>query len=173
MSPYVSPDPYDQQRESDFCAEVQAINDDQASNVVQLPILEDKANKPWRFLTNNPKNFKLAFKIYHSTTSAHKEDLLISSTIALLDKLKQGLGPARESLIRDFTIPILQKNNLNFIGTVTFYMLVVTPYPHPDPKQRIAKKFLLPGSKCLPTIGHRGILEPSFRFTKAKQLIRV
>lgn len=159
LSPFVWPDPYNPQREADFCVEVQAINGDQARNIIQLPILEDKANKPWRFLTKNPKDFKLAFNVYHSETAAHKGNSLIGSAVALLDSLKQGLGPTRESLIRNFTIPVLHKDTLDLIGTITFYFLIVTPFLHPDPKQVIKQELSFPGSNGLPIIGHRGILE--------------
>ena len=161
LSPYVWPDPYNPQREADFYVEVRAINGSQAKHVVHLPILEDMANKPWRFVTNNAKEVKLAFNIYHSNTSAHKGNPLIGSATALLDSLKQGLGPARESLIRNFTIPILHKDTLDFIGTVTFYFLIMTPFPHPEPKQMIKQKVSFPSSNGLPVIGHRGILEAS------------
>ena len=159
MSPYVWPDPYDTQREADFCVEVRA------TDVVQLPILEDMANRPWRFVTNNVKDFKLAFNVYHSKMSAHKGNSLIGSAIALLNSLKQRLGPARESLIRNFTIPILHKDTLNLIGTVTFYFLIMTPIPHPNPKQVIKQELSFPRSDGLPIIGHRGILESLFGTT--------
>lgn len=165
MAPYVWPDPYNPQREADFCVEVRAINGDQSRNVVQLPILEDRANKPWLFLTNDAKVFKLAFNIHHSATSAHNGNSLIGSAVALLDSLKQGLGPARESLIRNFTIPVLHKDTLDLIGTVTFYFLVMTPFPHPDPKQVIEQKLSFSGGDEFPIIGHRGILKSSFWLT--------
>lgn len=162
MSPYVWPDPYDLQREADFYVEIRAINECQAISVIQLPILEDMANKPWRFVTNNPKDFKLAFNVYHSKTSAHKEDPLIGSAIALLDSLKQGFGPARESLIRNFTIPVLRKDTLDLVGTVTFYFLIMNPFPHPDPRQAIRQELSFPSSNGFPIIGHRGISESLF-----------
>lgn len=165
MSSYVWPDLYDPQCEADFYIEVRAIDEGQARYVVQLPILEDRANKPCHFVTNNAKNFKLAFNVYHSKTSAHKGDPLIGSAIALLDSLKQGLGHARESLVRNFTIPILRKDTLDFIGTVTFYFLIMTPFPHPDPRQVIKQELPFPTSKGLPIIGHRGILESSLTLT--------
>ena len=157
MSPYVWPEPYDPQGEADFYLEVRAIGGNQATNFVQLPILEDMASKPWRFVTDNAKDFKLAFNIYHSKTSAHKENELVGSAVALLDSLKQGLGPARESLIINFTIPILHKDTLDFIGTITFYFLLMTPFLHPDPKKAIEQELLFSYRTGLPIIGHRGI----------------
>ncbi|KAL9024013.1 MAG: hypothetical protein Q9196_006825 [Gyalolechia fulgens] len=157
LGPYVKPDPYTPQREADYTVEVRAINGDQTRHLVQLPVLEDRANKPWRFVTKDPEDFKLAFTIYHSTTSAQKGDSPIGSAVALLRSLKHGFGPARESLSRNFTIPILHKDNLEFIGTITFYCLIVTPFPHPDPRKVIQRELPCLGEDGLPIIGHRGM----------------
>lgn len=57
--------------------------------------------------------------------------------------------------IRHFTIPILQKDTLEFLGTVTFYFVVSTPFPHPCPMPGVDQKF--GGYENNPTIiGHRG-----------------
>lgn len=166
MTSNVWPDAYDPQREADYQVKIRAVNGDRASHVTQLPILEDMANKPYRFVTNNAKDFKLAFDIYHSKTSGHTGDSFIGSAVALLDSLKQGLGSARESLIRNFTIPILHKESLEFIGTVTFYFLIMTPFPHPDPKRVIQQKQSFPSPDGPPIIGHRGELESHLRVEK-------
>lgn len=156
LSPYVSPDAYNPQREAYFQVEIRAINGDQSSHVIQLPILEDMANKPWRFLTEDAKTFKLAFNIFDANATGHKGGSLIGSAVALLENLKQGLGPKRESLIRDFTIPILQKDTLNFIGTVTFYFLVITPFPHPRQIPGAKQGLQLRRHNSPTLIGHRG-----------------
>jgi len=170
MSPYVRPDIYNPQREADFRIEVRAINEGQARYALQLPILEDMANKPWLFLTDNPKDFKIAFNIYHSGTSGHEGNPLIGSAVALLDSLKEKLGHARESLIRNFTIPVLHKDTLDFIGTVTFYFQIVTPFPHPDPQRMVKQELSFPNKTGLPIIGHRGTLIPLWS-RQATQLI--
>ena len=157
MSPYVWPDRYDAQRESDFCIEIRAGHDARSEKLAQLPILEDKANKTWQFVTNEARDFQIAFDIYHSELSGHEGDRYIGSAVALLYSLKQGLGPARESLIRNFTIPVLQKVTLKCIGKVTFYLLIITPFPHPDPKQVIKQKLSFLSHKNCRVIGHRGI----------------
>ena len=168
LSPYVYPDIYNPQREADFQVEIRAIGGNQSSHVVQLPILEDMANKPWRFLTENARDFKLAFNIFLANTTTHERGPLIGSAVALLGSLKQGLGSKRESLIRDFTIPILQKNTLNFIGTVTFYFLVITPFPHPSPPPELALELNLRRDDSPTIIGHRGSFESSILMTLVK-----
>lgn len=156
LSPYVFPDVYNPQREADFQVEICDIDEDQSGHVMQLPILEDMANKPCQFLTENAGNFKLAFNIFHADAATHERGLLIGTAVALLESLKQGLGSTRESLIRDFTIPILEKDTLKFIGTVTFYFVVITPFPHPC-RMSVARQKLEFGTHDSPTIiGHRG-----------------
>ena len=152
LGPYVAPDIYNPQREADFELEIRAIDTDQSSGIIQLPVLADTTNKPWRFLTNDAKDVKLAFTIFQAESVPNKGRQLIGSAIALLGNLKQGLGSKRESLIRDFTIPILHKDTLNFIGTITFYFMIITPFPHPT--AGIANDFLEDESTRI--IGHRG-----------------
>ena len=152
LGPYVAPDIYNPQREADFEVEIRAIDTDQSSGIIQLPILADMTNKPWRFLTNDSKGVRLAFNIFQAESAPNKGKQLIGSAIALLGNLKQGLGSKRESLIRDFTIPILRKDTLNFIGTITFSCVVITPFPHPA--AGIANDSLEGESTRI--IGHRG-----------------
>ncbi|KAL8991980.1 MAG: hypothetical protein Q9169_007474 [Polycauliona sp. 2 TL-2023] len=157
LSLYVKPDFYDLQRAADFTVEIRAVGDDQSIYRVQLPMLEDRANKQWRFVVQDVENFKLAFDIYHSMTSGQSRDSRIGSAVAMIHHLKQGLGLARESLIRNFTIPILHKENLDCIGTVTFYALIVTPFPHPDANRTVQRELVFPQRDGTPIIGHRGM----------------
>ena len=154
LGPYVAPDIYNPQREADFEVEICALNTDQSSGIIQLPVLADLPNKPWRFVTDDAKDIKLAFNIFQAESVPNKEKQLIGSAIALLGNLKLGLGSKRESLIRDFTIPVLHKDTLNFIGTITFYFMVITPFPHPT--AGIANGILEDESTRI--IGHRGNL---------------
>ena len=154
LGPYVAPDIYNPQREADFGVEIRALDTDQSSGIIQLPVLADLTNKPWRFLTDDAKDVKLAFNIFQAESVPNKEKKIIGSAIALLGNLKVGLGSKRESLIRDFTIPILHKDTLNFIGTITFYFVVITPFPHPT--AGIANDILEDESTRI--IGHRGNL---------------
>ena len=164
LAPYVAPDAYIPQREADFQVEIRAIDSDQSSGVIQLPVLEDLTNKPWHFLINDRRSFKLAFNISHAKTTAHKGGQMIGSAIALLESLKQGLGSKRESLRRDFTIPILHKETLNFIGTVTFSFVVITSFPHPRPTAGVQLEFRSDESPTI--IGHRGSLDVSTPMTR-------
>ncbi|OKL55438.1 hypothetical protein UA08_09296 [Talaromyces atroroseus] len=94
--------------------EVSLIGSKSPSHRVDLPLLEDLTNQPWRFYANDLRNAKLLVKLYCKRANADKVTVHehIGSGIALLDALKQSLGPGRESLIRDHHIPILSKEDL-------------------------------------------------------------
>ena len=129
-----------------------------SSHIVDLPILEETINKPWAFYSKDPDNAKLMFKIYRQATNAHHcaESVHIGSGIALLNSLKPGLGCDRESLIRDYKIPILAKNGLEDIGTVTFSFLLVKPHLRSTSFTLGRKDFWKSGGVTR-VVGHRGV----------------
>jgi len=156
LSPYVSPNAYSPQSEADFLVEVSSLNGDQSTHIVQLPVMEDLANLPFCFTTLRLKDFKLVFKIYRAEPITRKNGALLGCAIAVLNNLRRGLGPRYESLIRNFTIPILQKDTLSFMGSLTFYFLAVTPFPYPQSKGENRQRIDF-GNPASPTvIGHRG-----------------
>jgi glycerophosphodiester phosphodiesterase len=134
LSQYLSPNDYTIHPETGFSVEISAIGASGTSLVMQLPILEDMTNNPWFFSTKDPSKVKLVFNILRGITDADRGDqmTLVGSGIALLESIKQGLGSKRESLIRDYSTPILEKDTLKFIGTVSFSCVIVTPFSHPE-----------------------------------------
>ncbi|KAH0562731.1 hypothetical protein GP486_002608 [Trichoglossum hirsutum] len=131
LSPYLSLDVCASRPELGFSVEICAIGASGLGHAVQLPILEDMTNEPWVFSASDLSEVKLVFNILRAATDTDGENILIGSGIALLESLRQGLGPKRESLIRDFAIPILGKDTLKFLGTVTFNFVIVTPFSYP------------------------------------------
>lgn len=156
LNRYVAPEVFNPQHEAQFQIQIRAVDEQQSSPVMQLPILEDMANKPWRFTTGHLEDFQLSFNILRSDNAGQKAGSLIGSAVALPGSLKQGLGSGRESLIRDFTIPILEKETLQCIGTVTFYFLTITPFPHPSPAPTVQQQWDLNTHSHPTIIGHRG-----------------
>ena len=156
LSPYLSPIPYGPQDEANFVVEVVSLDKGQHKYIVQLPVMEDLSNDPLCFTTPDPESLNLAFNIYPADASTKNKDSLIGSAIAMIGQLKQGLGSKRESLVRNFTIPILKKDTLAYIGSVTFYFLVVTPYPHLSAEPHDRQEFKLGNNGEPIVIGHRG-----------------
>jgi hypothetical protein len=141
--------------ESLLWLEVSAIGCDQLAPpyIHRLPILEDLVNNPWHFTTDDPAGAKLVFKIYSAIKGESRQNALVGTGIALLSNLREGLGPERESLVRDYQIPLLGLNG-DYMGTITFNFIVSLPF-------KAAQGPLTPPQSMLPTCrtqvgGHRG-----------------
>lgn len=122
---------------------------------VELPILGNMANKPLRFTTKDPDDVNLVFELFRSSFASDKGIQVIGTGIALLKSLRQGLGPRRESLVRDYVIPILENGSMTYIGAVTFSILVVTPFEPPNPTPRASPGFWKRDGSTQ-VVGHRG-----------------
>ena len=156
LGSHVSPIPYAPQDEANFVVEVGSLDKGQPKYIVQLPVMEDLSSDPLRFTTPDPVNIDLAFDIYPTYARTKDRDSLIGSAIAMIGQLKQGLGSKRESLIRDFTVPILKKDTLAYIGSVTFYILIVTPFSHLRAKSHNKQEIQSINNGEPIVIGHRG-----------------
>jgi glycerophosphodiester phosphodiesterase len=151
--------------------DVMGIESEGPGRTVHLPLLEDTTNAPWIFSTRDPRKSKLVFELFRVTS-----DKPIGTGIALLDNLKNAMGVTRESLNRNFTIPILSKETMEFTGAVTFNFLVSTPIVLPDTLP-IETEHLWHERGPTKVVGHRGdcikhTLIPSIRLTCAKEEVK-
>ena len=126
-----------------------------STHSVELPMQGNMINNPLQFATEDPDDVTLVFEIFRSSSTGDKGIQVIGTGIALLKSLRQELGPKRESLLRDYTIPILENGHMTYIGSLTFSALVVTPFQPPNPPPRASPGFWKKGG---PTqiVGHRG-----------------
>lgn len=134
LSPYLSLDACPPRLETGFSVRIQAVGGSELSHDIQLPVLEDTTNEPLLFSARDPSEVKLEFNIFRTTISpdggmVRNDAVLMGSGVALLKILKQGLKSKRETLIRDYIIPIIGRETLKFIGSVTFNFVIVTPFP--------------------------------------------
>ncbi|KAL9117771.1 MAG: hypothetical protein Q9187_005689 [Circinaria calcarea] len=113
--------------ESNLYIKLRTADGSQASGMASLPLLEDRSNEPWLFWTKDVGTLKLVFDIFSKTNYCYKRYQLLGSGIAILPNLRPNLGVKRESLVRDYTIPILETATLKSIGNITFSILVVAP----------------------------------------------
>lgn len=146
------------QSESRFVIEICLLGRQGSNYTVNLPILEETVNEPLTFHTKDPESAKIIFKIYIKAMNAHNYAELVhtGSGVALLSSLKRGLGSTRESLIRDFHVPILAKDGHEDIGTVTFSFLLVKPYLQAG-SCTSSKSGPWKDSGVTKVIGHRGM----------------
>ena len=123
---------------------------------IKPPILDDMINKPLHFTTTEDlENLRLVFQVF-CTSSVHDSGMQIIGTgVVLLRNLHVGFAHNRASLIRDFTVPLLENGSMSYIGTVTTSILIIAPFlPQcPDPP-RPSPGFWEPGSTQV--VGHRG-----------------
>lgn len=137
-----------------FSIEVSIHGGSGSSGLVQLPILDDIVNDPFIFCTKNLSKAQLVFSIFCATPVEGKKGILIGSGTALLESDKSQLfGAQRESLIRELSVPILEKETLKFMGTVTFTFVIAKPFIHLDTPS-IVYPFKDEGQIQL--VGHRG-----------------
>jgi glycerophosphodiester phosphodiesterase len=88
---------------------------------VALPIISDTYDWPYCFTTRNPDSAVIVFRVFRAS-----EEKAIGTAVALLTSLHQGLGPKRESLVRDFTIPLVS-DETGQVGSVVFTFLIARP----------------------------------------------
>ena len=122
---------------------------------IELPMAKNLINKPFHFSAEDPDNINLAFEIFRKDYQSGESTEVIGTGIALLKNLRQGLAPNHESLIRDFTVPILENGSMNYIGSVTFSVLVVTPFRSPTAPPRASPGFWKKDGSTQ-VVGHRG-----------------
>lgn len=127
----------------------------ETSHTIHLPILENMVNKPVSFSTENHEKVTLIFELLRSSATSDKSTEVIGTGIALLQSLRQGLAPKRESLIRHYTVPILQNGLMTCIGAVTFSVLIITPFQLEDPLPKTSSGFWAE-RRFYPVVGHRG-----------------
>ncbi len=125
-----------------------------AGHCIELPMPGNMINKPLQCLTEDPENVHLVFEIFRRSPTSDKSIEVIGTAVALLKSLQQGLALKRESLVRDYTVPILENGPMTYIGSVTFSILVVTPFQPPCPPPRPSLGFWK--DDFTQTVGHRG-----------------
>jgi glycerophosphodiester phosphodiesterase len=134
--------------------EVAVSEGNDTGRTVELPILNDMVNEPFHFPVSDPSRTLLAFRLYrarpfHAGGRAH-----LGSGVALLSSLNDCFGTDRESLIRERTVPILEKDTLIVLGTITFTFLIARPMTLPNISSRNTRTFT---TSSLQLVGHRGI----------------
>jgi glycerophosphodiester phosphodiesterase len=138
-----------------FSIEVSAPGGGGSSHLVQLPILDDMTNDPFIFSIKDTSEAKLVFRIFRATSAQEKKGILVGSGTALLESHQHWFGEKRESLVRERTVSILEKDTLDFMGTVTFTFVIAKPFVHS--KTPPSTKFPIKDANTVQLVGHRGV----------------
>lgn len=113
------------------------------------------SNTPLQFATEDPDNVILVIELLRNSPTSDEGIQVIGTGIALLKCLRQGLAPRRESLVRDYTVPILENGRMTYLGSVTLNILVVTPFQPLKPPPRASPGFWKKDGS-IQIVGHRG-----------------
>lgn len=153
-----------------YIIEVSVSEGNDTSRTVELPILNDMVNEPFVFPVPDPDKTWLAFKLYRAGSLHTGGRGLLGSGVTLLKGLSDCFRTDRESLIRERTIPILGKDTLIPVGTVTFTFLIASPMaPLNISTARGTPTFT---TSSLQLVGHRGISSASSPCqTRVRQLL--
>lgn len=124
-------------------------------NTQDRPDLSDNmVNRPVTFTVDDPTETILRFEI-----SRHKDgsDPLETLGVAtyLFKTLRDDLAPQHESIVRYRTVPIIEKDKMVCIGTLTFSLLIIAPYQTKCSLPKPSLGFWRKGTGY-PIVGHRG-----------------
>lgn len=144
-------------KENKISMNIKAVGAQSSSTYrIDLPISGSTVNKPLLFTTEDPDKVHLMFEVFRTSPNDNNTGIyVLGAGIALLRNLWQGLAPDHESLIRDFTIPVLETGSMRFIGSVTFSCLLVKPFQIPRPPPTASLGFWKKGGPTQ-VVGHRG-----------------
>lgn len=140
--------------DTEFTLSISLAGDSKQEHIVQLPFLLDNSDCPWSFTTDDPENAVLVFKLVNTL-----ESKTVGTAIAMLSSLKGVLGNARESLIRDFTVPLFHHRHTH-VGSVLFTFVVAHPYEGTQPPPETAQILKMEPETIIG--GHRGKLKAPY-----------
>ena len=122
--------------------------------VIDLPVKENISTDPVVFTAKDMSKVKLLFDIV-PTYSGSKEQV-VGRGVALLSTIKPNIGSKRMNLQGDVSVPIIASKTMDYIGTVNFNFLVITPFDHPS--MEVSEHQTYWKSLTGPmVIGHRGM----------------
>ncbi|GBF61088.1 glycerophosphocholine phosphodiesterase [Trichophyton mentagrophytes] len=121
---------------------------------LRLPFLRDLVDDTFIFPIEDPLKTHLAFKLLKNTSHSNLGNSLIGSGISLLSSKKDANISYHKSLIRESTVPILEKETMELIGKITFTSFIATPFL--DLNTRSSSFEYLEKTRSMQLIGHRG-----------------
>ena len=109
INPYLAIFLYNPYPEIGFSVKISAVGATGSTGPIQLSILNDAINYPHVFTTTNLDKVQLVLSVFKANIDI-QEGEHIGGAVALLAELKSRLGPDSESLIRNYTIPVLDRH---------------------------------------------------------------
>ncbi|KAI1085612.1 GDPD-domain-containing protein [Whalleya microplaca] len=140
---------------SSFVLEISAAGSTAPVHRVRLPILSDQSNDNFAFPIIESTEPQLTFNIFRSSFDIGVDETLIASGTALLKDDDIHFGTQRQSLVREHTIAILEKETMNMAGTIMFTYVIAKPFPHLQTPRPI--DYSRSHGEPAKLVGHRGL----------------
>ncbi|OOO07236.1 glycerophosphoryl diester phosphodiesterase [Aspergillus oryzae] len=136
-----------------FLMEISISERGSIRELVELPSLTDMTHEPFVFPVTDPDRAWLSFKFLQASSTLAKEYNLLGGGTALIGSPGDHFGENRESLIRERTVPILEKDTLDVLGKVTFTFVISKPISY----RAIPLARPLVVEEGVQLVGHRGL----------------
>ena len=124
------------------------------AHILRLPFLRDLVDDTLIFPIGDTSETHLVFKLLKNTSDSNLGNILIGSGISLLSSKNDANISYHKSLIRESTVPILEKETMRLIGKLTFTSFIATPFL--DLNTRSSSFEYLEKTRSTQLIGHRG-----------------
>ncbi|CAI6078939.1 unnamed protein product [Clonostachys chloroleuca] len=87
-----------------------------------LPYLSENSGRPWCFTTTDPHNAAVVLKV-----SNLADRTSIGTGVALVGSLTPSLGSKRDTLIRDYNVPLVS-DRFGHVGSAVITVVIARPY---------------------------------------------
>ncbi|KAL6900448.1 Glycerophosphoryl diester phosphodiesterase family domain-containing protein [Trichoderma evansii] len=111
---------------SSLVLEISAPGTSADAKVVRLPVLEDQINQPFIFQAKNEAPLQISVRLFRRESIDSM--VLLSRGNTTLDHGKVFFGNKRESMIREVTVFMMDKETMDLTGTVMLSYVVATPF---------------------------------------------
>ncbi|PON25126.1 glycerophosphoryl diester phosphodiesterase [Trichoderma gamsii] len=113
-------------RQSSLVLEISAPGTEAEPKLVRLPVLEDQINQPFIFCAKNEAPLQISIRLFRRETIDSM--VLLSRGNTTLDHGKVFFGEKRESMIREVSVFMMDKETMDLTGTVLLSYVVATPF---------------------------------------------
>jgi glycerophosphodiester phosphodiesterase len=119
-----------------------------------VPLFDDPVDDTFIFAVKHPEEASIIFNIRREDTKRDEVSAIVGTGVAFLYAQTTCLGERHGTLLREQTVPILCKETMAILGTITFSFLIVGPYHKLGSLSPSVKCFEASSSTRL--VGHRG-----------------
>lgn len=153
LSHYISERSSGPKSTSSLVLEISAPGTEADAKLVRLPMLEDQINQPFIFQAKNEAPLQISVRLFRRESMGSM--VLLSRGNTILDHGKVFFGMKRESMVREATVFMMDKETMDLTGTVLLSYVVATPFAGLQQPNTTNYQRLL--GDPVRIVGHRGL----------------